>query len=91
MSHTPIDHGGPAFPLNASDAWGGPTQGMTLRDWFAGQADVADALPLLNLHDCEAMIGRSRPSDFVGLLKWHFDVIAHLRMMSADAMIEARK
>ena len=35
MSHTPIDHGGPAFPLNASDAWGGPTQGMTLRQYIA--------------------------------------------------------
>lgn len=35
---TKINDGGPAFPLNASDNWGGPTQGMTLRDWFAGQA-----------------------------------------------------
>jgi hypothetical protein len=33
-----INDGGPAFPLNASDAWGGPVQGMSLRDWFAGQA-----------------------------------------------------
>ena len=31
------DNGGPAFPLNASDAWGGPQEGMTLRDYIAVQ------------------------------------------------------
>lgn len=39
-----INDGGPAFPLNASDAWGGPVQGMSLRDWFAGQATESDVM-----------------------------------------------
>jgi hypothetical protein len=39
---TPIDNGGPAFPVQA---WNGEEQvlvhvGMTLRDWFAGQAMI---------------------------------------------------
>ena len=34
----PIDDGGPAFPNN--DAHGCAFSGMTLRDWFAGQALV---------------------------------------------------
>ena len=36
---TPIDDGGPAFPNN--DAHGCAYTGMTLRDWFAGQALAA--------------------------------------------------
>lgn len=35
------DHGGPAFPIPQRDdeRWdGGHPDGMTLRDWFAGQA-----------------------------------------------------
>lgn len=35
--NTPKD-GGPAFPVLESEAWGEPTRGMSLRDWFAGQA-----------------------------------------------------
>jgi hypothetical protein len=34
-----IDDGGPAFPPMAPlESWGDPKQGMSLRDWFAGQA-----------------------------------------------------
>lgn len=36
---TPIDDGGPAFPNN--DAHGCAFPGMTLRDYFAGQAMTA--------------------------------------------------
>jgi hypothetical protein len=35
----PIDDGGPAYPNN--DAHGCAYTGMTLRDWFAGQALAA--------------------------------------------------
>lgn len=40
---TPIDDGGPAFPkigqqVNFGSGWLEPQDGMTLRDWFAGQA-----------------------------------------------------
>ena len=38
---TPINNGGPAFPIDALD-WrdipNHPAPGMSLRDWFAGQA-----------------------------------------------------
>ena len=36
----PINDGGPAFPVPATDATDGRTHdgGMSLRDWFAGQA-----------------------------------------------------
>lgn len=34
-----LDAGGPAFPSREPpDSWGSPDRGMTLRDWFAGQA-----------------------------------------------------
>lgn len=34
-----INNGGPAFPTTMPlEDWGDPNQGMTLRDWFAGQA-----------------------------------------------------
>jgi hypothetical protein len=35
---TPIDNGGPAFPFIASPESHWVYTGMTLRDWFAGQA-----------------------------------------------------
>jgi len=31
------DNGGPAFPIPHSEKWE-PENGMSLRDWFAGQA-----------------------------------------------------
>ena len=37
MSKT-IDDGGPAFPRPAVEYRCGPQEGMSLRDWFAGQA-----------------------------------------------------
>ena len=40
MNNPPIDDGGPAFPHDERDANGQSRQhfGMSLRDWFAGQA-----------------------------------------------------
>ena len=43
MSDTKIEDGGPAFPCETYGLKNGkettiPTNGMTLRDWFAGQA-----------------------------------------------------
>lgn len=36
---TSEDTGGPAFPTTKPlDHWGDPNAGMSLRDWFAGQA-----------------------------------------------------
>jgi hypothetical protein len=42
----PIDDGGPAFPVqgydNPNHGWQYGDNGMSLRDWFAGQATVED-------------------------------------------------
>lgn len=35
---TEINDGGPAFPRPSSGGWGRPQEGMSLRDWFAGEA-----------------------------------------------------
>lgn len=35
-----LGDGGPAFPVSQQGAWVGTPWGMTLRDWFAGQALV---------------------------------------------------
>lgn len=32
------DDGGPAFPVLSSETWHYSNEGMSLRDWFAGQA-----------------------------------------------------
>ena len=39
------DDGGPAFPVTVPDKYGRAPSGMTLRDWFAGQA-----LPVVHHH-----------------------------------------
>lgn len=36
--NTPINDGGPAFPRTGAAGHTSPQSGMTLRDWFAGQA-----------------------------------------------------
>jgi len=38
MTPTKIDDGGPAFPLATSCGSNESVNGMSLRDWFAGQA-----------------------------------------------------
>lgn len=55
-----INDGGPAFPFPPNENWQG-CSGMTLRDWFAGQAlagmlasplltiDVPEELPLIDV------------------------------------------
>lgn len=40
VRHTPTD-GGPAFPVTAENGLGHIADGMSLRDWFAGQAMIA--------------------------------------------------
>ena len=74
-----INDGGPAFPSNASDAWGGPTEGMTLRDWFAGQA-------LAGL--CAGMPKMTREDIADGTAGGRFYVQAAFAL--ADAMLAAR-
>jgi len=76
---TQRDEGGPAFPSNASDAWGGPQDGMSLRDWFAGQA-------------LAGMLAHGPHPDMSHLTEAQF--LAHVAggaYSLADAMLEARK
>jgi hypothetical protein len=81
-----IDDGGPAFPskiLKAlGDGQGGSYVnttygGMSLRDWFAGQALIAMGEPPL-------VVGKTERAD---RLAWH----AHDAYQIADAMLAARK
>lgn len=76
---TPRDDGGPAFPVTEEDSSGQFRQfyGMTLRDWFAGQA-LAGILaanvpcPGITSEDVDAVMAREA-------------------YLSADAMLAARK
>lgn len=79
MTDTP-DDGGPAFPI--SDASGPVQPGMSLRDWFAGQALVGmNASPAL----LEAVTSAGAGSGA------HYERLARHAYMQADVMIEARK
>jgi len=86
-----INDGGSAFPLNASDAWGGPVQGMTLHDYAAVHGP--------GLHD-DASIDYAKafnedplpsPADLFGRAAWWAKAEWVFRYMQADAMLAARK
>jgi len=69
--------GGPAFPTNAGHFTNGATPGMTLRDWFAGQA-----LTRVNivLNDCKSVKGHII-----------YETVAEASYLVADAMLKARE
>ena len=75
----PPNDGGPAFPLNNFTYPNGQTEigfnGMTLRDWFAGQA--------LN-----GYVAYSHPDSICGTF---VEETAALAYQYADAMLKARK
>lgn len=72
-----IEDGGPAFPRMPYDV---RHPGMTLRDWFAGQAlDIAAAAEIAAPTHC----GNSNSPTYKG--------IAARAYLLADAMLEARK
>jgi hypothetical protein len=77
---TDRDNGGPAFPFAATDPSNVPMQepGMTLRDWFAGQA-------------LAAVMGRMHENiQHLGAATFPSNVSIHAYRI-ADAMLEARK
>ena len=86
-----IDNGGQAFPSHPmlySSADQHEAQGMTLRDWFAGQAPVTmeDAVLVcgwVDLRDASLSTDSNRATTWA--------VMSMLRYEYADAMIEARK
>jgi hypothetical protein len=98
MSETKIDDGGPAFPFGQiSEATGQPingcfSEGMSLRDWFAGNERIVDEGS--NWELCEALAGK-RPdgdwkSDPIAWQIWCATWQAKLRYIHADAMLKAR-
>lgn len=77
---TTINDGEMAFP-------GPMSGGMTLRDWFAGQApiDLIEAITITHgSRDIERVFSRQDGGDQV------FETLARLRYAYADAMIAAR-
>ena len=82
MADSKIDDGGQAFPVPADDKAGWHSQeGMSLRDWFAGQALAGITAGL-----CSDVSNGSRAFDRVG-----FSHAAQDSYNLADAMIAARK
>ena len=80
-SSNQVDDGGPAYP----GVLGPPsefTTGMTIRDWFAGQADV----PWNAVIETLAMRGNKKPT-VDDVLQYR----AEVKYLEADAMIAARK
>lgn len=75
---TKINDGGPAFPT-PENKFGEYTPGLSLRDWFAGQA-LAGWLATYGPHD-------SHPADREGSP----ELLAKDAYTLADAMLEARK
>lgn len=95
---TPINDGGPAFPVTAST--GDPRDGvycrdgMSLCDWFAGQEQLGDfnhPQAQLPQNAMEALAGYPMPSGILESLKWEADWRAALRFIRADAMLAARE
>lgn len=84
---TKIDDGGPAFPVIppcdesgiSEPGYPYPAQGMSLRDWFAGQAI---ALFPMSEKNVEALLVGAKP---------RHDIVASFCYDLADAMLEARK
>lgn len=72
------DDGGPAFPPQhqAPYAAGGFQQGMSLRDWLAGQA-VGEMIAAERAQPSDESYSPER------IAKWSYEI--------ADAMLEARK
>jgi len=81
MNTSQINNGGPAFPCESYGLKNGkettvPAQGMTLRDWFAGQA----------LNGYLASWNDEIPNEF-----FEPDYVAGRVYEFADAMIKARE
>jgi hypothetical protein len=100
-----INDGGHAFPCNRTvgptdgvvedaRAYGTVDEGMTLRDWFAGQVQVPNDMGWV----ASALMGEQPPrwsieGDYetsLACAKWWADARARYRLMDAEAMLKAR-
>lgn len=82
-----IDDGGSAFPFgkkNFTDDW---SHGMTLRDWFAGQAMISASLIRIAEMSNDVRAKHIDPEDFGVCIEG----VAHGAYELADAMLAARK
>lgn len=79
------DEGGPAFPTGPENTKSDPSEGMSLRDWFAGQTNVPwnAAIDTLRLKFPEK--GGKFTIDELAATR------AQIRYAEADAMLAARK
>ena len=75
-----IGDGGPAFPVVAENGLGHVAPGMSLRDWFAGQALAGFAATLPEASEREMF----KAEEF-------YEAIALGAYRAADAMLAARK
>ena len=66
-----------------------PTPGMTLRDWFAGMADMSE-MKVGDLESAVEFVGSPIPEDFAGQIIWQADLVAKTRYAFADAMLAER-
>lgn len=82
MSDTTKDNGGPAFP----DSEGGLFYGMSLRDWFAGQAKLPSCIARALYEVCLQNGGQ-----FPEAMKLLASHEAEYGLMKADAMLAERK
>lgn len=74
-----VDDGGPAFPVVGNPETDRCESGMSLRNWFAGNAPIS-------MGDAYATFDGPRPT-----YEDVFAVLAKMRFAYADAMIEVSK
>ena len=83
-----IDDGGPAFPMQVRLANGTDNfSGMSLRDWFAGQAMISASLIRIAEMSNDVRAKHIDPEDFGVCIEG----VAHGAYELADAMLAARK
>ena len=87
-----INDGGSAFPFG--DYTNEGEQGMSLRDWFAGNEKINDSESFY-WELCEALAGnrpdKDRKADPIAWTIWQAAWQAKVRYIRADAMLAARK
>ena len=80
----PTYNGGPAFPI--SDTFHPDYTGMSLRDWFAGQALAGELATMFSIDRVRAM-AKVAKEDRIS----ESEVLAGMCYAYADAMLAARK
>lgn len=101
---TPIEDGGPAFPATQNGPDGCTQYGMTLRDWFAGQAlagymansETAFSFVWKNSKGETRYLGYGATPGAKDVEGWHIvktpdQAMAESMFAKADAMLAARK